>query len=95
MGVASDVECVRYRRGELTSATVRVYDTPVHVRFKRVESARSKDGALQMTLLAGRSKKLFAVTSYSSPAIKHGMRPTDLVLQALSALENYFTCGQS
>lgn len=92
MGVARYVECVRYRRGDLTSATVRVYDAPVHVRFKRVESARSKDGALQMTLLA--KKKLFAVTSYKSPLVKAGMRPTDFLLQALSALENYFTCGQ-
>ena len=83
---------MRYRKGALTSATAMVYDTPVHIRFKQVESARTKDGTLQMTILV--KKRMYAVTSYKSPLIKMNGRPHEMLLDALSSLENYFTCGQ-
>jgi len=72
MSIARDVTCVRYKRGELSSATVLVADTPFHIRFKTVETSRAKDGTLYITIYTGHKNKQSAVTGYKSPLIKAG-----------------------
>lgn len=100
--MSCDVVCVRYKKGQLSSAQVDVYGPreTIHLRFKTVENSRAQDGSLLITIQSTRSNVLAppilsALTGYTLPRAKMDAPGTigarkKILYRALAALEAYF-----